>query len=115
MVITSSIGHEVHRRGKLTKQIKHPVVVRESTPSYFPDTHRARMTEDEPPGLDYICFESTVTNPDGTEKIVDFSVEYMPSRGYAEISEFMASHLNSLENFFCDIISEVKGLNFKKI
>lgn len=115
MIITASIGHEVHKRGRLVKHLKHPVVVPESTPSYFPDTRLSRIIEDEPPGLNYIWSEGTVKHPNGTEELVEFSAEYTPSKGYAEISGFMASNLNSLENFFCDIIAVMKDMNFKNL
>lgn len=114
MVITASIGHEVHKRGNLVKQVKHPVVVPKSTPSYFPDTRRSRMVQEEPSCLDCTSSEITVEYPDGTKEIVDFSIEYRPSKGYAEISELMASHLHRLEDFFCDIIGEISKLNFIK-
>ena len=114
MVITASIGHETYKRGNKVKQVRHPVVVPESTPSFFPDTRRSRMIQGELSCLDCTCSESTVEYPDGTKGIVDFSIEYHPSKGYAEISELMASHLHRLEEFFCDIIGEIKKLNFVK-
>ncbi len=55
-----------------------------------------------------------VQYPDGSQKIIDCSIEYTPSERYAEISEFMTSHLQKLEEFFCDIIVELKGMDLKK-
>lgn len=114
MIITASTGYEVHKHGQLVRHVKHPVVVPESTPSYFPDTRRSRTIEEEPFGLDYAWSEGKVKYLNGTEEIVELSAEYTPSKGYAEISSFMALHLNSLENFFCDIIAIMKDMNFKK-
>jgi hypothetical protein len=114
MVITASVGDEVHKRGNLVKQVKHPVVVPKLTPSYFPDTRRSRMIQDERSCLDSTRSQTIVQYPDGTKEIVDFSIGYTPSKGYAEISEFMASHLHRLEEFFCDIIREIEKLKFVK-
>lgn len=114
MVITTSIGHEVHKRGKLIKRINHPVVVPKSTPSYFPDTRRSRLIQEEMTHLDCTRFEGTVEYPDATKEIADFSIKYSPSTGYAEISEFMALHLRHLEDFFCAIIAGLKSMNFMK-
>jgi hypothetical protein len=115
MAITTSTTNEVQKRGRLVKRIKGPVVVPEATPSYFPDTRRSRMMEDEPRGLDYKWFEGKVKYADGTEEIVDFSAEYTPSKGYAEISAFMTLHLHTLEGFFSDTIAAIEKLNFKKL
>lgn len=114
MVITTSNGHETHKRGKIVRQVRHPVVVPKTTPLYFPDTRHSRMVQEEPSCLDCTRSESTVEYPDGTKEIVDFSIEYSPSKGYAEISELMALHLQRLEEFFCDMIAEIKKLNFMK-
>jgi len=114
MIISTSIGHEVHRRGQIVKTSKHPVVVPESTPAYFPDTRRARMMEDEPRGLNSTRFEGFVKHSDGTEQLIDFSNEYTPAEGYVEISSLMAKHLNHLGKFFCDMITAMKGMNYKK-
>jgi len=114
MIISTSIGHEVYRRGQIVKTAKHPVVVPESTPAYFPDTRRARMMEDEPRGLNSNSFEGFVKYPDEIEQLVEFSTEYTPAKGYVEISSLMAIHLNHLGNFFCDMISAMKSMNYKK-
>lgn len=113
MVITTSIGQETHKLGKIVKQIRHPVVVPEKTPSYFPDTRYSRMMQEEPNCLDCTRFESTVECPDGRRELVDFSIEYSPSKGYMEISELMDMHLHRLEEFFCDMIIEIEKMNFK--
>jgi len=114
MVITTSTGQEIHKLGNIVKHINHPVVVPNSTPSYYPDTRRLRMMEDEPTGLNHSYSGGKIKYPDGTEEVIEFSMEYKPAKGYAEISEFMKSHLDTLEDFFFDIINEMKSFNFKK-
>ena len=114
MVITASVGDEVHKRGNLVQRVKHPVVVPKSTPSYFPDTRRSRMIEDVRSSLDSAQSQTIVQYPDGTKEIVGFSIEYTPSKDHAEISELLASHLDRLEDFFCDIIGEIGKLKFVK-
>jgi hypothetical protein len=114
IVITTSIGQETHKRGKIVKQVSHPVVVPEKTPSYFPDTRYSRMMQEESNCLDCTRSESTVEYPDGTREVVDFSIEYSPSKGYVEISELMELHLHRLEEFFSDMIAEIKKMNFTK-
>ena len=114
MIISTSIGHEVHRRGQIVKTSKHPVVVPESTPAYFPDTRRTRMMEDEPRGLNSTHFEGFVKHSDGTEQLIDFSNEYNPAEGYVEIYSLMAKHLNYLGKFFCEMIMAMKSMNYKK-
>jgi hypothetical protein len=115
MVITTSIGHETHKRGKIVRQVRHPIVVPKTTPSYIPDTRYSRMIQEEQSRLDCTRAESVVEYPDGTKELVDFSIEYSPSEGYAEISELMALHLHQLEEFFCDMIAEITQLNFHKV
>ena len=114
MIISTSIGHEIHRRGQMVKTSKHPVVVPESTPAYFPDTRRARMMEDEPRGLNSSRFEGLVKHSDGTEQLIDFSIEYTPAEGYVEISSLMANHLNHLGKFFFDMVTAMKSMNYTK-
>ncbi|WP_156887669.1 hypothetical protein [Desulfotignum balticum] len=114
MVITTSTGQENHKRGKIVKQVRHPVVVPEKTPSYFPDTRYSRMMQEERDRLDCTFSESTVEYPNGTKEVVDFSIEYSPSKGYVEISELMKLHLHQFEEFFCDMISEIKKMKFLK-
>lgn len=114
MVITVSDGYEIHKWGDITKIINYPVIVPETTPSYFPDTRRSRMINDNNIYFDQKRFEGTVEYPDGTKKIIDFSVEYKPSKGYKEISEFMTLHLHKFEHFFRDILTELKSMNFMK-
>ncbi|RJR08346.1 hypothetical protein C4588_05750 [Candidatus Parcubacteria bacterium] len=112
MVITASVGHETHKCEHLVKKINYPVVVPKSTPAYFPDTRRSRMLREEMNYLDCIMSESKVKYSDGTQEIVEFSIKYSPSRDFIEISELMTSHLHQLEAFFCDIIVELKNMNF---
>jgi hypothetical protein len=114
MVITTSIRQEMHKRGKIVKQVRHPVVVPEKTPSYIPDTRYSRMMIERSNSLDCTQSESTIEYPDGAREIVDFSIEYSPSKGYMEISGFMELHLHRLEKFFCDMIGEMKKMNFTK-
>jgi hypothetical protein len=113
MVITASVGEAIQRHGKLVKRVKHPVAVPKSTPSYFPDTRRSKMIQDRS-CLDCTRSQTMVQHADGSQEIVDLSIEYSPSKGYAEISELMALHLQRLEEFFCNIIREIEKLKFVK-
>ena len=72
------------------------------------------MIQEETSYLDCTRSEGTGEYPDGTKEIVHFSIEYSPSKGYAEISELMNSHLHQLKDFFWDIIAELKRMNFIK-
>ena len=114
MVITATAGYEMHRQGNLTQAVIRPIVVPSSTPRYVPDTRRSRMMGEQDSHLDCSTSEATVQCPDGTKKTVQFSVQYTPSDGFVEISEFMVAHRQRFEAFFCEIISELKELKFKE-
>lgn len=115
MIITTTAGYEIHMFDGSSKKIIYPIIVPRSTPSYLPDTRYFRMFDKDVKYYD--CKESLgVTRyPDGTQKIINCSIEYTTSEGYAEISEFMTSHLQKLEEFFYDIIVELISTDFKKI
>ncbi len=114
MVITTSTAQEVRMQGDCVIRIEHPVVVPETTPSYFPDTRLSRSMEEDPRGLDMTSRMATVKYADGTEKVIDFSVSYEPSRGYVQISGFMTSHLTNLETFISEVIAAIEDMDFKK-
>jgi hypothetical protein len=114
MMITTSTGYEVHKRGNVVKRVNRPAVIPKSTPSYFPDTRRSRMFQEEMTHLDCTRSESRLEYPDGSVEITDFSIEYIPSAGYAEISMLMTSHLHRLEDFFCDIIAALRSMKYMK-
>ncbi|MGA7500568.1 MAG: hypothetical protein WBX00_27890 [Isosphaeraceae bacterium] len=115
MVISASTGQELHKRDDCVMKIEHPVVVPETTPSYLPDTRLSRLMEEHPRGLDMSWRMATAKNADGTEKVIDFSVNYQPSTGYVEISEFMASHFTLLGTFISEVVADIGNLNFKKL
>lgn len=104
-------GHETHFIGDFTKNIRYPIVIPESSPSYIPDTRMKRMMEEKPSNLDYYCSNTRIIN-DGREEVVKFDKKISPSHGYIPIEDFMESHLNSFEEFFRQIIQALINLNF---
>jgi hypothetical protein len=100
MVITTSEGFEAHKLGKSIQKTPYLVVAPKTTPSYFPDTRRCRMFDSDTKYLNRKKRVSIVQYPDGSQKLIDYSIEYTPPEGYAEISDFMSFHLQKLEDFF---------------
>jgi len=112
MVVTASSGHETHREGTITSLANMPVVVPKSTPSYYPDTRLARLTEDLPRGLSVMRSRASFTTSDGHEEVVDYTIRYEPSPGYIRIEDFMTRHFDTLTCFFADLTTDAISLGF---
>lgn len=116
-------GYKTQRLDKKTAKVYYPVVVPEKTPAFVTDTRASRimeemMRDDDDDGLPGLYFGTSVgkiTNSDGTEEVIHFSIDAGPSAGYKPVDEFMKEHINNYENFFGQIIQTLENLNFKPV
>ena len=93
------------------KTYKRPIVVPEKSPKYLPDTRLSR-THDLGSSKKFGQIEIN-TNFGNSSRRTHF--EYLPTRGYIPIEEFMKKQLNKFKHFFKNIINILTVLEFKEL
>ncbi len=111
MMINISNEYKTLKMSDSFKTYKRPIVVPVKSPKYLPDTRMSRI-HDKGSSKKFGQMEIKIKFGN---KSVRTHFEYLTSKGYIPIKEFMEKQLGKFRHFFKDIINILTALYFKQL